>query len=79
MGGLGCGGLPPKWAIRGEQLCIAHSGEPSPSECGEWEVEDTQATTGIGATPEGHHLKAKVWILPGNAFNFPKGTIEEID
>jgi hypothetical protein len=68
----------PKWSVQGDQFCIARDRTPSSSECSQWEVDGVRGTS-VTVSGDGHHTKVRMWILPGNAFDFPKGTVVDID
>ena len=70
-------GLPQKWSIDGDQLCIALAQPTSLQNCLQWEVEGMRAV--VNFNNDEHHVRWMMWMLPGNALNFPKGTIQAID
>jgi hypothetical protein len=80
-------GAPVKWSIREDQFCWGlHGGVPAPSEeeapselCSQLEVEGARATMVPVGIPDDRRLTVRMWILPGNALNFPEGNAQHID
>jgi hypothetical protein len=70
-------GLTQKWSIDGNQLCITLVQSPSLPNCLQLEVEGMRVS--VNFNDDDHHVKWMMWMLPGNAFNFPKGTIQATD
>ena len=75
-----------KWSIEGDQLCFVgfnKSSAPDSVTCDLWgdgnrvEIEGRRAR--LFGREGGRHILLNWWILPGNAFNFPKGNVEATD